>query len=206
MRRILPLPSDSASASASSALGFVDVTREERTNLTLPGLVDWGPAVEMMRLVRILFACGAIFFPSATFAGSYLDASNSTESNNGTSIISQTPTVTPATASPTSKQTHEPTKRYESPEKKEDEKEEEHERNVGFIFLYCVLAIAGLGILIYYRDPILFFFGSCWANTRLHGCRGCLSSCCPCLFEKQSQQSLDTIIFETDDANAGLLS
>mmetsp|Transcript_38516 Transcript_38516/g.92216 ORF Transcript_38516/g.92216 Transcript_38516/m.92216 type:complete len:180 (+) Transcript_38516:162-701(+) len=179
----------------------------------------------MMRLVRILFACN-IFFPSATLVGArpadllegieaeaagnpgwpHLDASNSTESKNGTAIISQTPTVTPATTAPTSKQSHEPTKKYESPEKKEEDKEEEHERNVGLIFLYCILAIAGLGILLYFKNPILFFFGSCLANTRLHGLRGCLSSCCPCLFEKQSQQSLDTIIFETDDANAGLLS
>ncbi|KAL3773925.1 hypothetical protein ACHAWO_004533 [Cyclotella atomus] len=118
--------------------------------------------------------------------------------------------VTPgATRAPTHAMTHEPTKKYE-PEDDEEEKDEEKKHSAFAVGGSIVLIVLGLGILCYFRDAITFFVGSVrmvCINTNRYGCKGCLSTCFPCIFGSQAGynsgggDNLDQIIFETEDDN-----
>ena len=138
---------------------------------------------------------------------------NTTDANATNATASPTPSTNPASAptTPVPTPTHSPTKHYEPSQDDDDNETPKKEGpSVGLIFLCIFLAVSVIWVVCYFRDAILFFFGSAWNNTRRYGCKGCLQSFSPCFFGREylsgSSEPLDQIIFETEDPTAPLMT
>ncbi|KAL3794189.1 hypothetical protein HJC23_012896 [Cyclotella cryptica] len=184
-------------------------------------------------LCLLLVATIHLSAPSATSSLSPLrqspddNVNNSTDAPNGTipdgnstdnGIIQ--PTAAPAAApsrspevfpppTPLVPTTHEPTRKYEPSSDDDETGEEGGQQNSSHrirVVLWSLFVIVVVAIMLYFRDPIIFFLGTVCINTNRYGCKGCLQTCFPCIFGSQmggynagGGESLDQIIFETED-------
>ncbi|KAL3782447.1 hypothetical protein ACHAW5_000169 [Stephanodiscus triporus] len=171
-------------------------------------------------LVLILASAGAgaassslLHTPPGDSVPTSIAGADDNSTTNSTATESPTKAAAPSPApKPTDPPTHAPSKKYEIPNDDDDSEAEKIEKEIpkiGKIFLYVALVFVSIWLVCYFRDAIAFFFGNAWNSTRRHGCKGCLQSFFPCVWRSHSSRghgdTLDQIIFETDDNAAPLL-
>ena len=132
---------------------------------------------------------------------------NSTNVNSTNTAVTNSPTkVVTVTHFPTP--THSPSKKYIAPpdDDTDDESTEFHKIEkdtiyIGYLFLWVGITCVCTWTITYYRTSIFFYIGNVIANTKRHGWKGLLHSIFPFIgrSNRSSENTLDQIIFETDD-------
>jgi hypothetical protein len=129
---------------------------------------------------------------------------NSTNVNSTNTVTNPPTKAVTVTHFPTP--THSPSKKYIAPPDDDDEstelrKIEKDTIYIGYLFLWVGITFVCTWTITYYRTSIFFYIGNVIANTRRHGWKGLLHSIFPFIgrSSRSSNNTLDQIIFETDD-------